>query len=73
MAASDKIILGTEGNTVTVETSLPTPQSFDGEDARDTYHETVKGYTRNDRVDMSRMGKIQELRVFHNTSRPRAE
>ena len=46
-----------------IETALPKEQSFDEEDTGDTYHESIKGHTRNDRVDMSRMGKIQELRV----------
>jgi hypothetical protein len=44
-----------------VETARP--QSYDDEDAGDAYHDTIKGYTRSDKADMSRMGKIQELRV----------
>lgn len=34
------------------------------EDVAETYHDSLKG-TRNDWSDMSRMGKIQELRVCH--------
>ncbi|KAF2477510.1 GABA permease-like protein [Lindgomyces ingoldianus] len=45
-----------------IDTPLPKPQSFDDEDAGETYHDSLKGHTRNDRADMSRMGKIQELR-----------
>jgi hypothetical protein len=43
--------------------AVPKRQDFDDEDARDNYHDYDKGYTRNDRTDMGRMGKIQELRV----------
>jgi hypothetical protein len=38
-------------------------QSMDEEDAGDAYHQSLKGHTKNDRADMSRMGKTQELRV----------
>jgi hypothetical protein len=44
-------------------TALPRPQSYDDEDAGDNYHDSLKGETKHDKVDMSRMGKIQELRV----------
>ncbi|KAF2650111.1 amino acid transporter [Lophiostoma macrostomum CBS 122681] len=47
-------------NPLEVETARE--QSYDDEDAGDAYHDTIKGYTRNDKADMSRMGKIQELR-----------
>ncbi|PSN74810.1 amino acid permease 2 [Corynespora cassiicola Philippines] len=45
-----------------VETTHAHSQSLDYEDAGDTYHESIKGHTKNDRADMSRMGKVQELR-----------
>lgn len=54
--------LDDDNNNMSVKTALPTLESFD-EDAGDTYHESIKGHTKNDRLDMSRMGKIQELRV----------
>jgi hypothetical protein len=38
-------------------------QSMDEEDAGVAYHQSLKGHTKNDRADMSRMGKTQELRV----------
>ncbi|ORY15110.1 amino acid permease-domain-containing protein [Clohesyomyces aquaticus] len=43
-------------------TALPKTQHLDDEDAGETYHDSLKDNTRNDRADMSRMGKIQELR-----------
>ena len=43
--------------------AVPKRQDFADEDARDNYHDYDKGHTRNDRTDMGRMGKIQELRV----------
>ena len=42
---------------------VSTPRSYDEEDAGDNYHDSIKGFTRNDKNDMSRMGKKQELRV----------
>lgn len=39
----------------------PKNASFEEEDGEE-YHESLKGYTRADRADMSRMGKVQELR-----------
>ncbi|KAF2003153.1 amino acid permease 2 [Amniculicola lignicola CBS 123094] len=32
------------------------------EEGGDEYHDNIKGHTKNDRVDMQRMGKVQELR-----------
>ncbi|OCL03636.1 amino acid transporter [Glonium stellatum] len=37
-------------------------QGLDDEDAGGGYHDYNKGYTRNDKADMGRMGKMQELR-----------
>ncbi|KAF2248464.1 GABA permease-like protein [Trematosphaeria pertusa] len=45
-----------------LQTALPRPQSYDDEDAGDTYHDSIKGHTKNDQLNMSRMGKVQELR-----------
>jgi hypothetical protein len=45
--------------------SFPKSQSLDEEDVADTYHQSLKGHTKNDKADMSRMGKIQELRVLN--------
>lgn len=43
-----------------VETRAPKPASYeeDGEE----YHDSLRGYTRDDRINMARMGKVQELR-----------
>jgi hypothetical protein len=66
MAAYNHCGAVVENKTMSIETPLATHQSFGEEDAGDTYHETIKGHTKNDRADMSRMGKIQELRVHPN-------
>ena len=42
---------------------VPKDRSIDDEDVADTYHQSLKGHTKDDKADMSRMGKIQELRV----------
>jgi hypothetical protein len=45
------------------ETSAREPDGIDDQDVnRDDYHDYL-GVTRNDRRDMARMGKIQQLRV----------
>lgn len=47
---------------------LPEAQSssLDDGEVGDKYDQTfVKGHTKNDKADMSRMGKVQELRVWH--------
>lgn len=31
------------------------------------YHETIRGHTRQDRADMQRMGKVQELKRNYRT------
>ncbi|KAF2686398.1 amino acid transporter [Lentithecium fluviatile CBS 122367] len=42
---------------------VPPKGAFDDEDGLDDgYHSQLKGHTKNDRVDMARMGKVQELR-----------
>jgi hypothetical protein len=46
-----------------LESLNPKEQSMDDEDAGDAYHQSLKGHTKNDRADMSRMGKTQQLRV----------
>ncbi|KAF2808667.1 GABA permease-like protein [Mytilinidion resinicola] len=38
------------------------PNQHVGEEVDDDYHDFNRGYTRNDQVDMGRMGKAQELR-----------
>jgi choline transport protein len=35
---------------------------FDVEDESEEYHESLRDYTRADRADMLRMGKVQELK-----------
>lgn len=45
------------------DSTVRKPGSVDSEDGGDTYHDTLKGHTKNDRADMSRMGRVQELRV----------
>jgi amino acid permease len=44
------------------EAAVPDSRSYDDEDAGETYHDSLKGHTKNDKADMSRMGKVQELR-----------
>jgi hypothetical protein len=46
-----------------METSLPRSSNMDDEDAGDAHHQSLKGHTKNDKADMSRMGKVQELKV----------
>ncbi|KAJ4363456.1 hypothetical protein N0V83_009749 [Neocucurbitaria cava] len=45
-----------------IETSVPKSPSYDDENHGEEYHDSVRGYTRADRADMLRMGKVQELR-----------
>ncbi|KAF2112669.1 amino acid permease 2 [Lophiotrema nucula] len=59
MASSHELDIG-KGAPYTASTTKP--GSFDEEDTGDAYHDSLKGHTKNDRVDMARMGKIQELR-----------
>ncbi|KAF2015390.1 amino acid transporter [Aaosphaeria arxii CBS 175.79] len=44
------------------DTVVPKTRSLDEEDSGDGYHDSLKGHTKNDRNDMNRMGKVQELR-----------
>lgn len=46
-----------------LDTLSPAPKnsSFTDDDGEE-YHDSLKGYTRADHADMSRMGKTQELR-----------
>jgi hypothetical protein len=60
-----------EDITMSVQSSPPKRRSSDEEDNEDTYHETIKQHTKNDRADMSRMGKIQELRVPNHSYGPK--
>lgn len=43
------------------ETTSKEP-NYDEDDGGEEYHESLRGFTRADRADMSRMGKVQELR-----------
>lgn len=53
-----------KGPQMGMEIVAPRPQSSDDEEyAGEIYHESLKGHTKNDKADMSRMGKVQELRV----------
>ena len=64
MAASDSHELASHivmGKDTQVETRAPKNPSFEDENDEE-YHDSVRGYTRADRADMSRMGKVQELR-----------
>lgn len=63
MTPPDDTAITTMGKTTEFETMAPVPNntSFDGEDGEE-YHDSLKGYTRADRADMTRMGKVQELR-----------
>jgi hypothetical protein len=57
--------MSNESQVVTTALAEPKLPSFDGiesPDEEDTYHGYL-GSTSNDRSDMNRMGKIQELRV----------
>ena len=47
------------------EASVPRTagSSADENDVGVAYHETLKGHTKEDQANMSRMGKVQELRV----------
>lgn len=37
-------------------------QAYDNESQSEDYHDSIRGHTRQDRIDMHRMGKVQELR-----------
>lgn len=50
------------GDKMVMDNAQAKPSSFDEEDAGESYHDSLKGHTKNDRADMNRMGKIQELR-----------
>jgi hypothetical protein len=54
--------LGGGMNKQTAQESRANAPIFDGEDGSEEYHESLRGYTRADRADMSRMGKVQELK-----------
>lgn len=41
----------------------PTHSSLDDDEVGVAYHDSLKGHTRDDQANMSRMGKVQELRV----------
>jgi choline transport protein len=65
MAAYNSHEIGPLGGGMDKQTALEsraTAPIFDGEDESEEYHESLRGYTRADRVDMSRMGKVQELK-----------
>ena len=49
------------GKDIQLETRPPKEPSYEDEDDGE-YHESLRGYTRADHADMSRMGKVQELR-----------
>lgn len=65
MAANDRHELASHAvmsKDTQVETRVPKNPSFDDENEGEEYHDSVRGYTRADRADMLRMGKVQELR-----------
>jgi choline transport protein len=61
MAAYNSHEIGPFGIGMDKQATLNAPRSDDG-DGSGEYHESLRGYTRADRADMSRMGKVQELR-----------
>lgn len=50
------------GKDTPLETRAPKEPSYEDAEDGEEYHESLRGYTRADRADMSRMGKVQELR-----------
>jgi choline transport protein len=61
MAAYNSHEIGPLGAGMDKQATLNAPRSDDGDESEE-YHESLRGYTRADRADMSRMGKVQELR-----------
>ena len=62
MAAYDNHAIGVMGKDTQLETRSPVPKDGSFEEDGEEYHDSLRGYTRADRADMSRMGKVQELR-----------
>ncbi|KAF2126150.1 amino acid transporter [Dothidotthia symphoricarpi CBS 119687] len=61
---SEEISMGelNKGTSTTSQAAARRSTSYDDEDGGEAYHESIPGHTRQDRADMSRMGKVQELR-----------
>lgn len=62
MAAFDSHHHSDMGKDTPLETRAPKEPGYEDADDGEEYHESLRGYTRADRADMSRMGKTQELR-----------
>jgi hypothetical protein len=61
MAAYDSQPLGRMDKQATLESRAHASRSMDGDESEE-YHESLRGFTRADRADMERMGKVQELK-----------
>lgn len=62
MSAYDRHAIGAMDKGTQLQPQSPVPKTSGFEDDAEEYHDSLKGYTRADRADMSRMGKTQELR-----------
>ncbi|KAI4936598.1 hypothetical protein J4E85_001929 [Alternaria conjuncta] len=61
MAAYEAQPLGSMDKQVTLESRANASRSLDGDESQE-YHQSLRGFTRADRADMERMGKVQELK-----------
>jgi hypothetical protein len=61
MAAYDSQPLGSVDKHAALESRGHASRSIDGDESEE-YHQSLRGYTRADRADMERMGKVQELK-----------
>jgi len=61
MAAYEAQPLGSMDKQATLESRANASRSLDGDESQE-YHQSLRGFTRADRADMERMGKVQELK-----------
>lgn len=62
MATHDNQAIGGSGKGAELASMKPMPHMPSFEEDGEEYHNSLKGYTRADHADMSRMGKVQELK-----------